>query len=972
MNSPKSNLINTPLQRGGPRAAWLGNRFNGFSHRAETVETVPHSALTTITPLKRGVNERCLDSVSAQLLLSRSFRISLVLACLFSSFLHSAIAADGAGEAPLFPAHSILVLLAGLPGDVESEKSYRDQLQSWLELLDNTPVAPEKVFILWDDLGWLVLPAKMPAQVIHASREEFLALGKTLAGTTNPLVVIAWGHGGMQGRAPVFHIRGPRLTPDDFKAFAAQSPLADSHWLLFFRGSGAFAGALAGERRQIISSENQTMFTSDPIGTTPLLKLARANPAISFAALGQQLGRAIAAWYTDRKLARTEEPTFWDGTEKPRLLAAENAETLASEPAAKPAAKPAAEPPPANTTNSPAPTAGLPSAWKDISRVDPQKYPDADGVVLRRRVSYTFGSNPAMAAEHDEFMQILTAEGKHFGDFDFAYSPPFENITFAHCEVWQTNGNVLRLDPDEIRDAPEESVGDYQRPRRKFFSLPGVSPGAVLHVHYLSEWKTYPLPHVSLEIPILAELPVLDSALEVSVPKDSPFHFILSEGFEDKLKPALQTDPVINQTTYGSRYSWQFHDLPALEHEILAPPHGQPALLISTFPDWADFADWYGRLTKLTDVVTPEIAAKAATLTSDARTDREKVLALYNYVTSLRYVAVPLGVNSFRPHAAANVLKNQFGDCKDKANLFNTLLHSLNIEAHLVLVPRFTQAHEAIPGFAFNHAISRVTLGGDTLWVDTTDEDCRFGLLPPGDPGRKVLVIDGKSNALTQLPSSTPSEHRFALRAQVDCADLSVDLPVTLSVSTAGFPDYALRSAARQLKDHKTTVPLLAAHFQPAAGVFGLEKQTFTSVSALGEDFEWHAEGACIAIHSRSDGKWTLRAPFWLPKEWNLALHQRKTALFLNQGYPVTLDEEFTFTLPEKAPQLILPAVRENTEAPLHWKIDWAKMDRTIIARLHVELARGGLSSSETPALQPQLRALFTSLAAGSTFAVAQ
>ena len=41
----------------------------------------------------------------------------------------------------------------------------------------------------------------------------------------------------------------------------------------------------------------------------------------------------------------------------------------------------------------------------------------------------------AIATEHDQFVQILTAEGKHFGDFDFSFSPPFENITFVDCEV---------------------------------------------------------------------------------------------------------------------------------------------------------------------------------------------------------------------------------------------------------------------------------------------------------------------------------------------------------------------------------------------------------------------------------------------------------------------------------------------------------------------------------------------------------
>ena len=51
-------LVDTPLQRG---AAWrreLKNRFNGFSHRVETVEPVSIFLGTINTPLKRGVNEK--------------------------------------------------------------------------------------------------------------------------------------------------------------------------------------------------------------------------------------------------------------------------------------------------------------------------------------------------------------------------------------------------------------------------------------------------------------------------------------------------------------------------------------------------------------------------------------------------------------------------------------------------------------------------------------------------------------------------------------------------------------------------------------------------------------------------------------------------------------------------------------------------------------------------------------------------
>jgi hypothetical protein len=52
-----SHLINTSLQRGESEAERPSNRFNGFPHGVETVETVPPSTPSKITLLKRGVKE---------------------------------------------------------------------------------------------------------------------------------------------------------------------------------------------------------------------------------------------------------------------------------------------------------------------------------------------------------------------------------------------------------------------------------------------------------------------------------------------------------------------------------------------------------------------------------------------------------------------------------------------------------------------------------------------------------------------------------------------------------------------------------------------------------------------------------------------------------------------------------------------------------------------------------------------------
>jgi hypothetical protein len=864
-----------------------------------------------------------------------------------------------------------VVLLAGLPGDVESENAYRDQLQTWLEIIASGGGA-HRLVVLFDHPESLSLPSQPPAEVFPANRTNFLNLAGTFAGTTNPLVVIAWGHGGKQGQTSVFHVRGPRLTPSDFQALADKASDVESRWLLLFRGSGAFASALVRANRQILSSECETMFNSDPVGLPVLLKLARSEPSPSFESLSEQFGRNTAAWYQTRNLARTEEPTLWAGLEKPRLLAgASEGNTLASNPA-----EAAAES--TTTTNvlaSAAPRNGsdkLPAAWKDIKRVEPRLYPDADGVTLRRRLSYTLGSNPAIAAEQEEFIQVLTPEGKRLGDFDISYSPPFEDLIFLDCEVLRPDGELTRLDPDAIRDAQNQSVADYQAGQRKFFSLGGVVPGAVLHVRYRRQWKSFPMPNVSLEIPLTQELPSLETKVQVSVPKDLPFHFALENLPAPAVKGLGMTiDPVIKQGNYGTTYSWQFDNLPAPEAELLTAPHREARLLISTFPDWEAFASWYARISKLTDEATPELEAKAAELTRDAKGDREKVVALFNYVTSLRYVAVPLGVNSFRPHAAANVLRNQYGDCKDKANLFNALLHTLKIPAHLVLVPRFSQANDGIPGLSFNHAISRVTLGGDFIWVDTTDDICRFGMLPPGDPGRKVLVIDGESKTLTQLPEPDPKEHQLKLHAEFDGSNPATEMPVSFQATAMGYPDYELREAARATQRHAGSLPLLEARFRPVNGSFALDKQTATAVSALGENFAWTAEGTVVGASSVRGSNGTLRAPFWLPKEWELSLHHRKAPLYLNQGYPLLLEEEFEFSLPPKTGLVRLPANCENAAEPLKWRLTWKQAGETrLTASLRAELAHGELTEHETDTIRKQLRSLLTALGASASFAL--
>ncbi|HTL59387.1 MAG TPA: DUF3857 domain-containing transglutaminase family protein [Candidatus Limnocylindrales bacterium] len=873
-------------------------------------------------------------------------------------------AAIGSIEPEFLPRHSTVVLIAGVPGDIESENAYREQLQGWFEVLKGRD--PVKLFVLCAQPESIELPSGIAGKALSVDRTNFLQVVAAMAGTTNPVLVVALGHGGRQGSTPVLHVRGPRLTPADFGAFAGRLTQTGSRWIFWFRNSGPFARAVAGVRAVALSSELETAFTSDPVGMPILLKVVRANPEITVEELATKAGKGIGDWYSSRNLARTEEPTLWDGEAKPRALSSKSSEDSVASTSEKGVAADGQDSraqsekeEPGPRVNSPTQNAStqLPGSWKEVRKVNEQDYPDADGVILRRAIRCVIGANPAFAAEHDEYIQIVALEGKRFGDFDVSYSPPDEELEFLDCELLRPDGKLIRIDPEAMDENREEAPADYRAGRRRFFSLPQVQPGAVAHVRYRRQWKEFPLPHVAMAVPIESELPALDTTIEVSVPVATPFHFL----FEGLPAP----NPVIKHSNYSSSYRWHFDKQPAQARENLSAPHQQCALLFSTFADWNAFGQWYARITKLTDEVTPEIASQAETLTRDAKGDLDKVQALYNYVASLRYVAVPLGINSLRPHAAANVLQQQYGDCKDKANLLNALLHSLKMDAQLVLVPRFSHAYDLVPGVGFNHAISRLSVAGQTLWLDTTDDVCRFGLLPPGDPGRKVLVIDGEIRGLTQLPEPDPESHRLRITGELEPADKEETWRAKLTAQAHGYPDYEMREMARETRDNLGALPLLAAKFRPASGWFALQHQTVHAVSDMTADFSWHGEGSFLGISSIAAGKHFLRAPVWLPKEWDAALHERRSPLFLHRGYPLRLDEEFTLTMPEQSAAVVLPACLEGNEPPLRWRVQWTRVGHDkLLAQFHAQLLRGELSWEETVAFQKQLRPLMVALTA--------
>jgi transglutaminase-like putative cysteine protease len=190
-----------------------------------------------------------------------------------------------------------------------------------------------------------------------------------------------------------------------------------------------------------------------------------------------------------------------------------------------------------------------------------------------------------------------------------------------------------------------------------------------------------------------------------------------------------------------------------------------PRFLATTLPGPEEIGDRIYRASEGRDTVTPEIAALAARIAGD-KTGLDAARAIHAWVVAnIRYVAVWLDPSDgYVPHAAADVLKAGYGDCKDYVVLMRALLAARGIDSRMAIVDwgrRYADPMLWTPGFA-NHAI--LYLPEWDRYVNPTDRQASFDALDRQLSGKDVLIVD-RASRLARTPVATPEANRYRYAA---------------------------------------------------------------------------------------------------------------------------------------------------------------------------------------------------------------
>ncbi|NNG01104.1 MAG: DUF3857 domain-containing protein [Desulfobacteraceae bacterium] len=180
---------------------------------------------------------------------------------------------------------------------------------------------------------------------------------------------------------------------------------------------------------------------------------------------------------------------------------------------------------------------------------------------------------------------------------------------------------------------------------------------------------------------------------------------------------------------------------------------------LSETRQWSDVVQWALPLYAVAYESQPVIDRIAGSLVTPGMSNKQKVLAALNYIQKeIRYLGIEIGVNSHKPRAPEDTVEKRYGDCKDKSVAVVSLLKSMGISAHPVLVHTYDtrnikDLHPTIN--AFNHVIVRVDVDGEHYWLDPTrvyqgaDLDHMF----QPDYGYALVIAPGE-NDLTPMPDN--------------------------------------------------------------------------------------------------------------------------------------------------------------------------------------------------------------------------
>jgi tetratricopeptide (TPR) repeat protein len=457
-------------------------------------------------------------------------------------------------------------------------------------------------------------------------------------------------------------------------------------------------------------------------------------------------------------------------------------------------------------------------------------------IIEQLSTSVRFENDGSTHQTSQQKVKILTEAGlQRFGIVTFSFIAG-QDFKLDTLEVHKKDGSVVKAGPSNVQETTPEvsrAAPMYSDLRQKQVTVPGLSVGDEIYFQYSTAGPALVPGQFWFQYSFAKDVAVESETVDIDLPRDRKvqIHFL----------PEYQ--PFVKESGGRVFYSWHSSnktiETSAAEKQEkqkelatgTAPP---PSIELSTFATWDQVGAWYYALQRDRVAVTPAIKTKALELTAGLTDPQARVKALYQFVSlNFRYIGLDFGIGRYQPHPADEVLGNKYGDCKDKHTLLAALLSAAGFQTYPVLINIRRQIDPAVPSPGqFDHVITAVPVGKETVLLDSTAEVAPYGLLLLPLRNKKALLVAGETGShFVNTPSTPPfrAEEKFVLNGKLDD---SGTLEADVSFFIHGDAEVLFKNAFRRTDPSKYSD--LAQYISYTAGFAGkVSKVTVSGVDSL-------------------------------------------------------------------------------------------------------------------------------------------
>jgi transglutaminase-like putative cysteine protease len=441
-------------------------------------------------------------------------------------------------------------------------------------------------------------------------------------------------------------------------------------------------------------------------------------------------------------------------------------------------------------------------------QITSEKFPDSDDATVDKRMLRVYRADGTAESQDETVTKVLTEKGRRNNrTLSLGFLLPYFTVEVVKLEVIRPNGEVI---PVDIAANSKETIDDSQMamniydPNSKVLrvNIPKLEIGDVVYSVVRQTTQRAIIPGEFAEVNVF-EGPsyIRHMSYDVRAPADKP---LIKLVLRDQIKGTVKytTEKADSNVTV---HHWEVNDVPRMFDEPSMPPYENvlQRLLVSTTPNWQFVSKWYWDLSKPhLDASVPAMKEQVDQLTAGAKSDREKIQAIFNHVAkNIRYMGLTPEKDrpGFEPHDVSLTFGKKYGVCRDKAALLVSMLRSAGLQAYPVLINVGSKMDFEVPDPFFNHAIVSVDLGNrDYVLMDPTDENTK-DLLPAMDRDQSYLVCRPEGEDIKISPINPPEENMMVIKT-TGTLDSAGFLQASSELWFDGVNDNAYREAFAHMK----------------------------------------------------------------------------------------------------------------------------------------------------------------------------